>query len=147
MVPPPPPLKGIGGIDVPPRNWGPMIEDHRRQFQSELDRYGTAILILEKRVSEIENGIGELRDGLERLNLSLDELADGQRPSRIDSEFEAKVLAALAKSKSTPPDVEMKVGDRSVRGRWWVVIGLALCLVLFAALWQGPELIDAMRGK
>ena len=147
MVPPPHPLKGLGGIDIPPKNWGPTIEALRDHMHRELDEFKAALLVLEKRTHLQQESFDLLSAKCEELLRRLNEVEDGQRPSMIDPHFEARVIAAIEKrNKSTPPDVEIKSGDRSLRGRWWVVIALALYLVLFAALWQGPELIEAL-GK
>jgi hypothetical protein len=144
----PPPLKGLGGVDIPPKNWGPTIEALRDHMHRELDEFKAALLVLEKRTYQQKEDSESLIGKIDSLISRFEEFEDGQRPSLVDPQFEARVMAALEKrNKSTPPDVEIKSGDRSVRGQWWVVIALALCLVLFAALWQGPELIDALRGK
>lgn len=144
---PPPPLKGLGGVDIPPKNWGPTIEALRDHMHRELDEFKAALLVLEKRTYQHEKGSESLTEKVDTLVNRLDAFEDGQRPSMVDPQFEARVMAAIEKrNRSSPPDVEIKSGDRSVRGKWWVVIALALCLILFAALWQGPELIEAL-GK
>lgn len=123
------PPKAFGGIEVPPRDWSVPIDaiwDELRAQRIAIETLSASNETLIQRVNELE---------------------DGQRPSVVSVDFEQRVIAALERHKSSPPDVEIKSGDRSVRGQWWVVITLALCVVLFAALWQGPELIEAMRGK
>jgi hypothetical protein len=91
---------------------------------------------------------GKLERRVDRLESRVDDLEDAQRPSRVDADFEERVVRAIesARSKSSaPPDIELQNGKVRARGSAWVVVVVALSVVLFAALWQGPEIIGALK--
>lgn len=91
---------------------------------------------------------GKLERRVDRLEERVGDLEHAQRPSRVDADFEERVIAAIssARSKSSsPPDIELQSGKSRVRGSSWVVVVVALALVLFAALWQGPEIVRAFK--
>lgn len=87
-----------------------------------------------------------LRRRIESLETWRDEQEDNQRPSRIDSDFEERVLAAIDKRRTDRPDIEFAnpKGIR-VRGSGWSVAVVSVALLLFALIWQGPGLLAALR--
>lgn len=138
MTPPP---KGIGGVMVPPRDWGPTIESIRAHFTREQERIEHGLLSLEKRYYDLQRSIDELSVVLEHVQRRIDE---GKRDSVIDAEFEEKVLAAINKgtAKSEPPDIEiMAPSGRRIRGNGWPVVVIAIVALLIALLVWGPDFV------
>ncbi len=139
MTPPP---KGIGGVDVPPRDWGSTIEALREHLSREQERLERGLLSLEKRYYDIERSISELSVAIEHLQRRIDE---GKRDSVIDADFEAKVLAAIqsGNAKSEPPDIEFAApSGRRVRGNGWGVVAivvLALVALAIVVIYRGPQ--------
>lgn len=139
MTPPP---KGFGGVLVPPRDWGQIIEDLRAHTSLENERLEKGLLSLEKRYYNLQLSFDELSVALESIQRRIDE---GKRDSVIDAEFESKVLAAISKgtSKSEPPDIEFAApSGRRVRGNGWGVVAiivLALVALAIVVIYRGPQ--------
>jgi len=141
-----PPPKALGKVDVPPRDYGAELIEMRGKFALEDERLNSGLLSLEKRYYDLAQSFDELSAHYQSLSDRVSELEDGQRPSALNADFESRVLQALERNKSKPPDVEIRDGTgRSLRGTRWVVAFVAVCAVLFAALWNGDELIRAMK--
>ena len=110
------------------------VDEHARIATNGAAEAVTKVLRLERTVDRHEERITDLEEA--------------QRPSRVDSEFEARVLEAIksAQTKSSyPPDIDLQSGKSRVRGSSWVVVTVMVLLVLFAAVWQGPEIVKALK--
>lgn len=144
MTPPP---KGIGGVMVPPRDWGSTIEALRTHLTHEQERLEKGLLSLEKRYYDVERSISELSVAIEQLQRRIDE---GKRDSVIDAEFEAKVLAAIqsGNAKSDPPDVEYTTASGSrIRGNGWPFALVAIVALLITLILRGPQFIEALTKQ
>jgi t-SNARE complex subunit (syntaxin) len=145
MTPPP---RGIGGVELPPRDWGTTIEALRAHLTHEQERLEKGLLSLEKRYYDIERSISELSVAIEQVQRRIDE---GKRDSIIDAEFEAKVLAAIqnGNAKSEPPDIEFAApSGRRVRGNGWgvfAIVVLAIVALMIVAIFRGPQFVAEIR--
>jgi len=86
------------------------------------------------------------------LTRRIEELEDGQRPSRVDADFEARVISAIEKrtGSSYPPDSTVEVttpGGAKVRSKspWWLVLALAILAFCALIVTRAKELSDAIR--
>lgn len=92
----------------------------------------------------------EARRVSRELEARVEALEDAARPSRIDTELEAKILAALERrsASSRPPDSSLDVKTANgvrVRGNLPLVVVVSIALVLFAAIWRIETLVKALR--
>lgn len=85
------------------------------------------------------------------LERRVDILEDAARPSRIDPEFEARVIAALERRSSStrPPQDSMEIktpGGTRVRGNLPLVIVVSLVVLLTAAILRAEQLRDLIKA-
>lgn len=88
---------------------------------------------------------------IHELEARVDDLEDAARPSRIDPDFEGRVLRLLeSRLTSSPPDSSAEVktaGGNRVRAPVWSAIVIALIVLAIVAVWQGPDWIVALQAK
>lgn len=100
-------------------------------------------------VLELYERQGKVLGELEELRRRVEELEDAARPSRVDGDLEDRLTRLLdARLTSSPPsstaEVRTAAGNR-VRAPVWAAIVLALIVLAIALVWQGPELVKAVR--
>lgn len=104
---------------------------------------------IEEYVELAFSAASEARKAVRDLEARVEILEDGARVSRIDPEFEARVLAAIERHHSSRPpanqlDVKTSGGTR-LRGGLAIVLVITLASLLFAAIWRVEELAKALK--
>jgi hypothetical protein len=98
-------------------------------------------LALADRDQRFEGRLGGIDDRLSGIDGRLDGIE--RHLEGLRGEFRTAVGMATPGAKAA--ELEVDVGKAKVRGRAWVVVVVAVAVVLFAAIWQGPGILEAIK--
>lgn len=121
------------------------MDRHTQRSLSDVDEHAR---IATAGAAEAVSRTTRLERVVDRHEERITDLEEAQRPSRVDSEFEARVIEAIKSAQtkaSYHPDIELQSGKSRVSGSSLVVVAVMVLLVLFAAVWQGPEIVKALK--
>lgn len=124
--------------------------DPRQRSLSDVEGWARVAM---RGAAEATESVQDLRQEVEDHEHRIAMLEESERPSHIGSDAEQRIIAGVAaaiekrRAESDAPDsgVEYKTSDgRRIRGSGWPVFALCIAAVLFALIWNAPEILHAI---